>query len=72
MSHKTGMFGLHIYIDSKDPFLRKIKKDSSILVRGYPKGFVLQDVILDGVIVDDGEYGLVDGKLVSVSDLKAK
>lgn len=69
---KHGLFGLHIYIDKKDPFLRKIKKGSQIIVRGYPKGFIMQSVTLDGIIVSDGESVLVDGKSVSLEEIKKK
>lgn len=62
---KTGMFGVHIYLDSKDPFLRKIKRGSQILVRGVTRGFVMQSVVLDGVILSDGKSLLVDGKVLT-------
>lgn len=69
---KHGFSGLHIYIDKKDPFLRKIKKGSQIFVRGYPKGFVMKDVVLDGIIISSGDFVLIDGKAVSMEELKNK
>lgn len=69
---KYGLSGLHIYIDKKDPFLRKIKKGSEIIVRGYPKGFVTQDVMIDGVIIIGDGLVLVDGKVVSKDETKKK
>ncbi|MDL2315510.1 OB-fold putative lipoprotein [Desulfovibrio sp. OttesenSCG-928-A18] len=65
---KTGLHGVQIYVDTKDPYLRKIKKGSKITIKGQARGFVMQSVLVDGVIIADEETALIDGKRVPLSE----
>jgi len=71
---KYGAHTLHIYLDKKDPFLREIKRGSIIDVRGYPKRFVMQSVMMDGAIVSSasGNSVLLDGKVVPLKNTSDK
>lgn len=46
-----GLQGLHIYLAKNDPFLRKLKKGQTLMVRAYPKGFTMKTVRLDGEVI---------------------
>lgn len=55
---KHGLFGLQIYFKTTDPFLRKLKKGQTLVVRAYPKRFVVRTVILEGRVLyieDEGK-----------------
>lgn len=62
---KTGLAGVQIYLAKEDPFLRKIKKGSKVVVRASAKGFVMDSVQMDGIILKDEDSFLFDGKVVS-------
>ena len=47
---KSGLFGLRIYLDMKDPFLRELKKGSIAVIQAKAKGFTVKNVMMDGVI----------------------
>lgn len=61
---RYGLGGVQIFLDKKDPFLRRIKKGSTIVIKGYPRRFIMQSVIIDGKIIHDGKAFLIDGKAV--------
>lgn len=65
-----GIFGLHVFLDSKDPFLRKIRKGSTVVIHGKPKGFIVEDVILDGKIIMGEGFILLNGKAVPIGQEK--
>ena len=67
-----GIFGLQIMIDKKDPFLRKIKKGTAVLVRAFPKGLTMNNVILDGYVVQTDELVLFDGQAADISVAEKK
>lgn len=46
-----GLKGLQIYLSKDDPFLRKLKKGQNLMVRAYPKKYLMQSVMLDGEVV---------------------
>lgn len=46
-----GLKGLQIFLSKDDPFLRKLKKGQTLLIRAYPKKFLMQSVMLDGEVV---------------------
>ena len=45
-----GLEGLQIFLSKNDPFLRKLKKGQTLGVRAFPRGFIMQSVILDGEV----------------------
>lgn len=59
---RYGLSGVQIFLDKKDPFLRRIKKGSTIVIKGYPRGFIMQSVIIDGKVIQDEKAILIDGK----------
>lgn len=46
-----GLEGLQIFLSKNDPFLRKLKKGQTLCVRAFPRGFIMQSVVLDGEVV---------------------
>lgn len=46
-----GLKGLQIFLSKNDPFLRKLKKGQTLSVRAFPRGFIMQSVVLDGEVV---------------------
>ena len=46
-----GLQGLQIYLSKDDPFLRKLKKGQKLAIQAFPKGFIMQSVVMDGQIV---------------------
>ena len=49
---RNSFKSIHLFLDKKDPFLRKIKKGSKIWVYAASEGFVFNTVKLKGEIVD--------------------
>jgi len=47
----SGLFGLHIYVDMKDPKLRKVKKGDIITMQAFPQKFLMRSVMMEGTIV---------------------
>lgn len=47
-----GLKGLQIFLSKDDPFLRKLKKGQTLLIRAYPKKFLMQSVMLDGEVLN--------------------
>lgn len=52
---KYGISGLHLEFDKKDPMLRQIKKGQKLLIKAYPKGFVMDSVRLKVLNVMESE-----------------
>lgn len=48
---KTGLYGLHIFFDKKDPVLRKLKKGQKLGIVAKPKKFIMKNVIMDGEVI---------------------
>lgn len=48
---RSGLLGLHIYVDMKDPNLRKVKKGDIITMQAFPQKFLMRSVMMEGTIV---------------------
>ena len=63
---RNSFKSIHLFLDKKDPFLRKIKKGSKIWVYAASEGFVFNTVKLKGEIVeaftDNKKIEYINGK----------
>lgn len=48
---RSGLLGLHIYVDMKDPNLRKVKKGDIVTMQAFPQKFLMRSVMMEGTIV---------------------
>ena len=73
---KHGLKNISFQIDTKDPFLRKIKKGSVVSIKAKAKGFVVGQVIMEGYIIyfadKKKDYFLLDGKALSSEEISSK
>lgn len=67
-----GFKTIHMSLNKKDPFLRKIKKGVTVTVRGTTEKFLIKQVMMKGEIVtcDNPKLMLFDGKAVSPEEFK--
>jgi len=52
-----------IKLNSKDPFLRKIKKGSKVVVLATPEKFIIHNVLMKGKIFVFDKYILINDKI---------
>ena len=63
---KHGYNSVIIKLNSKDPFLRKVKKGSKVYVLATPERFVIHNVQMKGKIFMFDKYILINGMAVDV------
>jgi hypothetical protein len=61
---RHGFNTVMIKLDTKDPFLRKIKKGARVFVVATPEKFVMHNVLMKGKIIMFDKYMLFDGKVI--------
>ena len=64
---RHGFNTVMIKLDTKDPFLRKIKKGARVFVVATPEKFVMHNVLMKGKIIMFDKYMLFDGKVIDIS-----
>lgn len=60
---KHGFNLVMIKLNSKDPFLRKIKKGSKVVVLATPEKFIIHNVLMKGKIFVFDKYILINDKI---------
>lgn len=67
-----GIFGIQVVLDKSDPFIRKVKKGTPVILRAYTKGYSIGMLRLEGKIISCEDEIFIGGKTVSIKEVSKK